>query len=410
MSDLRALNSSLKSAHPSAWACLSDLGRRLYFPLGIPAQAQEARACTINATIGQITDGHSGAMPLGAMVDPLAQLPPEQVVLYTPTAGNPTLRDLWAERLESQGCAPLSSPLVTQGLTHGLSIVADLFVDPDTDVFLPSPGWGNYRHIFETRRGARVHTYSPVSRTGLDLDAIDSALSSASPGSVLILNFPSNPIGYSPTEAEAEALVARIQRHPHPLVVVTDDAYQGMVWEPGLLEGSLFPLLSRGNPSHILPIKIDGATKELFFFGGRIGFLSFGCEGAAGDALEEKGRAIIRSTISSCSTLSQNLVIGALEDPELPTQTREMRDQILNRYRQLSEKITQAGIETWPFNSAFFVLIPVRSDPESIRQELLSRGVGVISLPSASAIRLSYASVAPEDIDGLVRSLQDVLG
>ena len=64
------------------------------------------------------------------------------------------------------------------------------------------------------------------------LEAIDQVLETAAAGAVLILNFPSNPIGYSPTLAEAQALVERIASHPRPLVVVTDDAYQGMVWEP----------------------------------------------------------------------------------------------------------------------------------------------------------------------------------
>ena len=344
------------------------------------------------------------------MVEPIEGLPAEQIVLYTTTCGNPQLRALWAERLQSQDCGAISNPIVTQGLTHGLSIVADLFTDSSSTVILPNPGWGNYQHIFGTRRGASIQTYRPVSKHGLDLNALDEALHSAPDGAVLVLNFPSNPIGYSPTLAEAQELAKRINAHTRPLVVVTDDAYQGMVWEPGLQAGSLFPLLNQGQNDQVLNIKVDGATKELFFFGGRVGFLTFGCEKDAASVLEEKAQASIRTTISSASTLSQNLVARALQDPHLDAQTQVLRDQIRSRYKRIQSALEQAGIECLPYNSAFFLLIPVQQNPEELRLKLLKRGVGVISLPQASAIRLSYASVALEDIETLIQKLHEVIG
>ena len=410
MSHLTTINTALKEANPIVWDCLSDLGRRLYYPLGIPAQAQQARECRINATIGQLTDGHNGALPLPSMVGKIDTLQAEEVVLYTPTAGNRALRRLWAERLTQQGCGATSQPVVTQGLTHGLSLIADLFSDPDTDVLLPDPGWGNYTHIFGTRRGARILPYRSVSATGLDLDSIDQVLKKARSGAILVLNFPSNPIGYSPTHEEAKALLERVCSHPRPLVVVTDDAYQGMVWEEDHVAESLFPLLHEQVPTHILPIKIDGATKELFFFGGRVGFITFGCTGAAATVIEEKTVALIRSTISSGSTPSQNLVRAALSNPNLPKETTELRNQIRTRYETMKTALGNTHIQTYPFNSGFFVLIPVDEDPNEIRTRLLHRGVGVVGLPQASAIRLSYASVSVTDIPALVEQLQDVLG
>ena len=50
------LNKTLEDQLPAAAACLSKLGRRMFFPMGIPAQAGEARSAKVNATIhvGQI--------------------------------------------------------------------------------------------------------------------------------------------------------------------------------------------------------------------------------------------------------------------------------------------------------------------------------------------------------------------
>jgi aspartate/methionine/tyrosine aminotransferase len=168
-------------------------------------------------------------------------------------------------------------------------------------------------------------------------------------------------------------------------------------------------LLSQETPEHILPIKIDGATKELFFFGGRVGFISFGCDGEPADILIEKAHACIRATISSGSTLSQYLVCQALQDPQLDAQAHSLREQMRARYTRLKAALIEADISTWPYNSAFFTLLPVPTSPDALRRKLLESGVGVVSLPGASALRLSYASVALEDIDALVLNLREIL-
>ena len=65
-----------------------------------------------------------------------------------------------------------------------------------------------------------------------------------------------------------------------------------------------------------------------------------------------------------------------------------------------------AGLSTWPYNSAFFALVEVGKDPEIVRQALLAEHVGVIAIPTAGAVRVSYASVAEGDIDALVAALR----
>src|SRR5215212_5640393 len=53
---------------------------------------------------------------------------------------------------------PSSLPLVTVGLSHGLSLVADLFGGEGKAVAIPRPFWGNYRQAFAVRTGSRVLT------------------------------------------------------------------------------------------------------------------------------------------------------------------------------------------------------------------------------------------------------------
>jgi aspartate/methionine/tyrosine aminotransferase len=406
------LNSRLASAHPAAAVCLSGLGRRLFYPRGVPAQAREAKHTRINATIGQLTDGHGGAMPLPAMWPPAlansGELTAEEVFLYAAQGGNPELRNAWDAYLRSKAGgtpSPMSLPMVTCGLTHGLSTVADMFVDPGTQVLVPSPGWGNYQAIFGIRRGARMVPYKVMNGGVFDPAGLAHALANLTGPAVLVLNLPSNPIGYTPTIEQGARLVDTIHAHPHPLVVVCDDAYLGMLWEDGLVPHSLFHDLAKGSPEHILAVKVDGATKELFFFGGRVGFLTFGTEAAASEVLEEKAKAISRATISSTPAPSQALVLKALLDPELPVQRAAILGDLQRRYHALKAALSAAGLAHWPFNSAFFALVDAHGEPEALRRTLLGDGVGVVSVPEAGAIRIVYGSTPLDQLGELVEAI-----
>ena len=51
----------------------------------------------------------------------------------------------------------ISKPIVTNALTHGLSLIGDLFVDTNDTILLPSHNWGNYKLIFNTRHQANIN-------------------------------------------------------------------------------------------------------------------------------------------------------------------------------------------------------------------------------------------------------------
>lgn len=399
-------NRAIREHGPAAWACLSELGRRIYFPKGVAAQSQEARGTRINATIGQLTDGRGGALPLPSMARHLQGLAAERAFLYAPQGGHSDLREAWRRRVAPRAAGPVALPLVTAGITHGLSTVADLFAGPHADVVLPTPMWGNYPHLFWTRRGAHPVEVALNTPQGLDIDALHDCLQARTRPTLLVLNYPSNPVGYMPTAAEADAIRAAIEASPVPVVVVCDDAYQDMVWEPEAIRGSLFHRLSDLPPSKALVIKVDGATKELFFFSGRVGFITFGAQGPLAEALDEKAIAVMRATTSSTVGLSQELVLQALASPSLPQEVSALLTLLEGRYRQLRDGLGQAGLSAWPYNAAFFALVSVDRDPEVVRQDLLAQGVGVISIPTAGAVRVSYASVDEQGIAGLVEALR----
>ncbi|HID77466.1 MAG TPA: aminotransferase class I/II-fold pyridoxal phosphate-dependent enzyme, partial [Planctomycetaceae bacterium] len=251
------LNETLRRDNPYVLGMLSELGRDLYFPKGILTQSAEAkqRATRCNATIGIARQGGQ-AMHLEAVMKHLAGLEPDEALTYAPSPGRPDLRAKWGEQLRRKNPSladkAISLPVVTAGITHGLSIVADMFVDPDNVVLLPEPFWGNYRMIFQVRRRAEIQTYPLLDRRGggFDRDGFRRALAehAARKKLIVVLNFPHNPTGYSLTRAEAEAaceaVVATAAERDCDVVAVCDDAYFGLFYEPEVLPESVFARLA----------------------------------------------------------------------------------------------------------------------------------------------------------------------
>ena len=404
------LNDTLLAHHPAAHACLSKAGRRMYFPLGIPAQAQQAKTARINATIGQLTDGAGGAIPLPSLAKQVSGVSLEDATLYAAQGGNKALRTAWRDRLNRAGLGPKSSPFCTVGLTHGLSLLSDMFVDDETDVLLPAPGWGNYQLLFGVRGGGNIIPYPVFEGGQFAANAIEKALAKVRTKAVLVLNFPGNPTGYTPTSAELAPWLDAIRNSPKPVVVVCDDAYNGFVYEPDRIDRSPFFELADADPKRVLTAKVDGATKELCFFGGRVGFVTFGTEGPAAEVLDAKLKGMARANVSSGPSMSQAMVLSALNNPNLAQEEADLFRECQVRYQTLKTSLIEAGIPHEPFNSGFFALIPVAGDPNDLRLRLLETGVGVVALPKLGAIRIAYSSTSVEDIPALVAALADHMG
>lgn len=429
MSDaLDRLDHILRNETPALFAALSPLGRRVVFPPDIPFQAAQARGKTFNATIGQLTDGRGGALRLPSLVRGLDRLPDERLdraLLYSPVEGIRELREAWREHQRSGlppelQDVPSSLPLVTVGLTHGLSLVADLFGGEGRTVAVPAPFWGNYRQTFTTRTGAQVVS-SPGFRGGaarFDPDAIARSLAEVPAGepAVAILNLPSNPGGYSPTVGERARLRESLVEvaASRPLVVVCDDAYAGLVYDDDIPRLSMFWELIGAHPD-LVPVKVDGATKEVSFFGGRVGFLTFGVDpdSEAAQALESKVKCLVRAALGSPVATSQMLLLEALFSETLAAEVEALRQKLGRRVevlRQALDGVDPGLLRALPFNSGCFALVELPEElglaSDAVRLHLLEhQDTGLVSI-APRFLRIAHCSVAAEAIPELVRRIE----
>ncbi len=403
------LNAAISASGTAVKEMLSRRGRAIYFPRqGILAQSAEAHGRRINATIGTALEEDGSPMSLRCIAEQV-RLEVASMVSYAPSFGQPALRQTWRTMLERKNPSlagqSFSLPVVTSALTHGLSVCGYLFCDPGETVILPDLYWENYELVFGLTWDARLETYPTFAGGGFNVAGLAEKLQGISAGRALVLlNFPNNPSGYTPTAAEALQLrdvLLEAARRGLKLVVLVDDAYFGLVFEQGVMRESLFALLCGLHPN-LLAVKLDGPTKEDYVWGFRVGFLTYGIARSTPElyqALEAKTAGVIRGSISNCSQLAQSLLAKAYAAPDYAAAKQAkyelLRDRYLEVRRILAAHPEYAGHFTpLPFNSGYFMCLKMlQVDPEKLRQKLIADySTGVIVMNGV--VRLAF-SAAP---------------
>jgi aspartate/methionine/tyrosine aminotransferase len=379
----------------------------------------------MNATIGIATE-QGRTMCLDSVKASIRDIRPKESVTYAPSFGIPALRKRWREALFEKNPSlegkRLSLPVVTCGITHALSVFSEVWLDPGDRLVLPAMMWGNYHLIFGLRRGVSLSFYPLFSRAGgLDLDAFEKAVAAAAEGGrkvAVVLNFPHNPSGYAPTAPEADRMVdilTETAERGSNVIAATDDAYFGLFYEEETLKESVFARLCGRHP-RLLAVKLDGATKENFAWGLRVGFITYGAtlEGdpaAVYDALERKTAGCIRGNISNASHLGQSIVLRSMNDERHGGEQREKFEILRARARKVRETLADERYgeawEAYPFNAGYFMCLRLKQgvNAEALRLHLLDRyGIGVIAIDDVN-VRIAFSCIEEEDIPELFDTL-----
>jgi aspartate/methionine/tyrosine aminotransferase len=416
------LNATLAKTAPTVLALFSDRGRRAFFPSrGILGQSAEAKSAAINATLGTASEEDGSALCLECL-ESLVTLPSESF-LYAPSFGLPALREAWRDQMLKKNPSlrdqSFSLPVVTNALTHALSVAGALFVEPGDAIILPDLYWDNYELLFHEFYGASLSIFPMFDGSAFNVAGLEQKLEEPGDKKIVLLNFPNNPTGYTAREAESRAIVAALRKAAEAgqrIVVLLDDAYFGLVYEPGVRTESLFSDLANLHPN-LLAVKMDGPTKEDYVWGFRVGFITFGIRGAdaaALKALESKAAGIVRATISNASSIGQAMLLKAYQHPEYPRQKEAKYHLLRARYERV-RAIFQAHPEyattfvPMPFNSGYFMCVrPIGADAERVRRRLLEkRRTGVIVL--SGLIRIAFSSVPLAALEPLFQNLHETI-
>ena len=311
----------------------------------------------------------------------------------------------------------ISLPVVTCGITNGVSIFADVWIDPGDVVIIPDMMWGNYSMILSVRKNARIRHYPVFTEDGrYNVKALEEAVLDEAEKNkkiTVLLNFPHNPSGYSATKDVGNEIIRILKTTAEAgtnVIAVMDDSYFGLFYEEDVLKESIFAGLCNQDP-RLLAIKLDGCTKENFVWGLRVGFITYGVSaktdaGILYDALEKKTAGCIRGNISNASHLGQSIVLKSMQEEQYPLEKANKFDILKARAKKvkavLSDPKYHTAWDVYPFNSGYFMCIRLKNiSAEKLRVHLLEKyGVGLISIGEYN-LRIAFSCLDENDIPTL---------
>ena len=416
------LNSIIKNSNPTVYELLSKKGKAIYFPRkGILAQGMAAKDKEINATIGTAYEDNGKPMVLPSVACHL-EIDTKDAFPYAPSEGIKPLREKWKELMmrknPSLGTKEFSLPVVTCGVTHGLSMVGYLFTSETDKIIVADLYWENYDLVFTNGYGAKLKFFNFFKNNLFDIDSFRKVVNRKPVGKkIVLLNFPNNPSGYTPTIKMAKEII-KVLTHAaqagNKLAVILDDSYFGLDFEDGIFTESLFSQLAHAH-ENLLAIKMDGITKEEYAWGFRVGFVTYGIKnGNAGlyKALEDKTAGAVRGNISNAPHLSQSLLLNAMQCGTHAKEKERNKEKLKERYLKVKETLKahkeyEQYFEALPFNSGYFMCVRIKNqDIEKVWDLLLKKySTGLICYSEKNLLRIAFASTPLEKIETLFNNI-----
>ena len=403
----------------------SKLGENIILPQDVLIQSKETAVIpgAINATIG-IATSNKKAMALPSINKVITEINNSEYLPYSPTPGLPKMRELWKEKILADNPSInkdfLSLPMVTTGITQGIDIAANLFSESGDALLLPNLFWQNYAQIYTIKLGNKIYKYNQFDENNeFSIANFKETLYSIKEDKIsLILNFPNNPTGYTPSDVELNSLVDVISTYAKEnknkqLIIVSDDAYFGLFFEKNHKTPTLSATYKLAENENCLIIKLDGITKEYYSWGLRIGFITYYTKNdELRQLLLEKTQGFLRSTTSSPSNLSQQIALRLLDNKKA-LEEKEINDKIIEeRYNELKQAISVEQLDSLvrilPFNSGYFftIKLPSNINAHEFRLKFLNEyKYGVYSIDDEH-IRIAFSCLDKELIPELINKFK----
>ncbi|MFJ4102958.1 aminotransferase-like domain-containing protein [Amycolatopsis japonica] len=336
----------------------------------------------------------------------LADGPAQRALQYSPTEGNPRLRELLAERLSGRGVpTTVDDLLITTGSQQGLQLLSTALLDPGATVLVEEPVYLSALQCFQLAEARIVPV--PGDEEGIDPVALDEIAARERPSLLYLVPTFSNPSGRTVSPVRRRALAEVIARHGFWLV--EDDPYHELRYRGEREE----PLSAR--PELAGRTIYLGTFSKVISPGMRLGWFRAPTE------LLRRVTILKQATDLHTSTIDQAAAAEYLAAADLDAHVRRLcATYRVRRDAMMAElpAITPPGT-TWtdPDGGMFvWVTLPSGADTDRLLPEALRHDVAYVpgsafqvGEPDRSALRLSFASHGPETIAEGLRRLGKVL-
>ena len=438
----------------------SELGKNIYLPEGIFYWSGRAKnEAELNGTIGVayayekdfIENGSSNWGPcyLEDVKNFFQESNINEIVTYASISGLSELRERWKkwiikksrynEATEPQKISKLekyiTNPIVTAGVTNAIFLNCALFLNTSDYIILPNKRWGNYDNIVSKFLGAKIQSFEFFNNAKFNIRGLIDAMNvviKKQKKIIILLCFPNNPTGFIPTEEEIYELIDNLKDfymiNKFPIVLLIDDAYEPYVFSKDVSQRSMFYEFQQLDED-IIPIKLDGITKELLMYGGRVGFTTIGLKKKwvqndqeleiLKSELDNKLSAINRSTISNSNHYYQTVAMNLVEEhniAELIDKRSKVVQVLQKRYELINtllQELNEPSVKVDPNAGGFFIFLNL--DPTLILAQdfadhlLKNYKVGVIPIQNLkeniNGIRIAYSSIDVDDIPEFINRI-----
>jgi len=325
--------------------------------------------------------------------------------------------------------------VITGGVTNGIFQACSLFLNPSEYIIIPNKRWGNYDNIIRKFISGNIKSFEFFKNNKINIEGLRTAIKEVAKIQdkvVILLNFPNNPTGYVPTEEESASLVKMLKEsqisHDKPIVVIVDDAYEPYVFTDNAKNTSIFYEIHQLDED-VIPIKLDGITKELLIYGGRIGFITLGLKPLwiknddelliLKNEIHNKLEGFIRATISNCNSFYQVLIQKLFREKGMEhiiQSRKEVQNLLKERYERINfelNKIINPNISIDPNSGGFFVFLNLNANKikatEFADRLLKEYKVGIIPIErldeNVNGIRIAYCSIDLSEIPELIKRI-----
>lgn len=366
--------------------------------LGSPNVELKATQAMLNDMPEDVVDLSLGAPDFEPGLFTNIALDESAVSGYPPVSGLMSLRKAIAKKLSIDNQVevdPEHQILVCNGVSQGIGLMLDTFVDWGDRVVVFDPSFFIYRLAAQNRGARIVHVPSWIDggRTRFEEDALRRALRKAK---VLFVNSPANPTGGILSEDDLERIAYWCERHD--VLIFSDEVYERFQYAGAHGSIARFPKAKERT------ITANGFSKSHGMAALRVGYL------AGARYLIQPMIVSFLSTAPFVSVGAQQMALSAIERP--PEDFQPIRAKYLARRNAVTSALTAAGLVHDLPAGAFYFWVPVRvfgvSGDEFARRLLAEEHVKIMPGTSAGPsgtefVRISYAGDGQRLGEGLRR-------
>ena len=273
---------------------------------------------------------------------------------YTSNLGLPELRSSICRYVQKNyGIAydPRTEVIITVGVSEAIDLALRALLEPGDEVLYHEPCYVSYGPSVTMAHGVAVAVPTRAEENfRLTAEALASRITARS--KVLMLNFPCNPTGATQTRAELEK-IARLCID-HDLVVMTDEIYSELIYQPGHVSIASLPGMRERC------IFLHGFSKAFAMTGFRIGYACAPAE------LTDAMMKIHQYAILCANTMAQDAAIEALENGARDVET--MRREYERRRNYIVGAFNELGLDCLLPGGAFYIFPNISSTSLTSRE------------------------------------------